>query len=128
MWQQIKLLYPYSHPNQMIMDFEKAAINSFEQVWPDTFVKCCFFHLTQNVFARYSLMDCNQTTTKMKSCNTHPPVASPRARRTPRGTPSIWRCCTTTSHAPCNQFGFIFRKHLYRASTSRRHLPGGAVL
>ena len=31
MWQQIKVLCPYAHPSQIIMDFEKAAINSFEQ-------------------------------------------------------------------------------------------------
>ena len=36
----------------MIMDFEKAALNSFEQVWPDTFLKCCFFHLTQNIWRK----------------------------------------------------------------------------
>ena len=52
MWQQIKALCPNAHPNQMIMDFEKAAINSFEHVWPVTFVKCCFFHLTQNVWRK----------------------------------------------------------------------------
>ena len=29
------------------MEFENAAINSFEEVWPNTCLKCCFFHLTQ---------------------------------------------------------------------------------
>ena len=52
MWQQIKALCPNAHPSQMIMDFEMAAINSFEQIWPATFVKCCFSHLTQNVWRK----------------------------------------------------------------------------
>ena len=52
MWQQIKALCLNAHPSQMIMDFEMAAINSFEQIWPATFVKCCFFHLTQNVWRK----------------------------------------------------------------------------
>ena len=52
MWQQVKVLCPNSQPTQMIMDFEKAAINSFEQVWPDTFIKGCFFYLTQNVWRK----------------------------------------------------------------------------
>ena len=52
MWQQVKVICPNSQPTQMILDFEKAVINSFEQVWPDTFIKGCFFHLTQNVWRR----------------------------------------------------------------------------
>ncbi|KAI6646401.1 hypothetical protein LOD99_12524 [Oopsacas minuta] len=34
----------------MLLDFEKGAITSFEHVWPNTVVKCCFFHLTQNIW------------------------------------------------------------------------------
>ena len=34
------------------MNFEKAAINSFQQVWPATQVKCCFFHLTHNIWSK----------------------------------------------------------------------------
>ena len=52
MWEQIRLLCPLAHPRDMLLDFEKAAINSFEQVWPETVVKCCFFHLTQNVWRK----------------------------------------------------------------------------
>ena len=36
----------------MLMDFEKAAIDSFQQVWQYTEVKGCFFHLTQNVWRK----------------------------------------------------------------------------
>ena len=52
MWQQIQLLCPNAQPSRMLMDFEKAAINSFQQVWPATQVKCCFFHLTQNIWRK----------------------------------------------------------------------------
>ncbi|KAI6659989.1 hypothetical protein LOD99_14330 [Oopsacas minuta] len=34
----------------MLLDFEKGVITSFEHVWPNTVVKCCFFHLTQNIW------------------------------------------------------------------------------
>ena len=34
------------------MDFEKGAINSFLQVWPAIQVKCCFFHLTRNIWRK----------------------------------------------------------------------------
>ncbi|KAI6655799.1 hypothetical protein LOD99_1941 [Oopsacas minuta] len=50
MWEQIRLLCPLAQPEQMLLDFEKGAINSFEHVWPNTVVKCCFFHLTQNIW------------------------------------------------------------------------------
>ena len=36
----------------MLMDFEKASINSFQQLWPNTQVKGCSFHLTQNVWRK----------------------------------------------------------------------------
>ena len=50
MWDQIRLLCPLAQPREMLLDFEKAAINSFEEMWPDTLVKC--FHLTQNVWRK----------------------------------------------------------------------------
>ena len=52
MWNQIQLLCPHAHPLHMLMDFEKASINSFQQLWPNTQVKGCFFHLTQNVWRK----------------------------------------------------------------------------
>ena len=42
MWQQIKALCPNAHPSQMIMEFEMAAMNSIEQIWPATFVRAAF--------------------------------------------------------------------------------------
>ena len=52
MWEQIRTLCPLAQPREMLLDFEKAAINSFEEVWPDALVRCCFFHLTQNVWCK----------------------------------------------------------------------------
>ena len=49
---QIRILCPYAQPQSMLLDFEKAAINSFQQFWPHTVVKCCFFHLTQNIWRK----------------------------------------------------------------------------
>ena len=52
MWQQFQLLCPAAHPIEMIMDFEKASLNSFAHLWPDTLLNCCLFHLTQNVWRK----------------------------------------------------------------------------
>ena len=52
MWEQVNLICPHAQPLCMLMDFEKAAINSFQQVWQNTEVKGCFFHLTQNVWRK----------------------------------------------------------------------------
>ena len=52
MWEQIRTLSPLVQPREMLLDFEKAAINSFEEVWPGALVRCCFFHLTQNVWRK----------------------------------------------------------------------------
>ena len=52
MWEQVNKLCPHAEPLHMLMDFEKAAINSFQQYWPNTQVKGCFFHLTQNIWRK----------------------------------------------------------------------------
>ena len=52
----IKLKYcvltPDACPTHLIVDFEKAVINAFESHFPQTQVKGCFFHLTQNVWRK----------------------------------------------------------------------------
>ena len=50
MWEAIKQLCPHAHPTHILMDFEKAA--AFSHFWPNTLVKGCFFHLTQNIFRK----------------------------------------------------------------------------
>ena len=52
MWEAIQQLCPLAQPTHMLMDFEKAAINSFLHYWSHTIVKGCFFHLTQNIFRK----------------------------------------------------------------------------
>ena len=49
MWQVIRQLCPDSNPQCLLVDFERAAINTFKKVWPMTFIKGCFFHLAQSV-------------------------------------------------------------------------------
>ena len=45
-------IFPNALPTNMIMDFEMAAINSFQAIWPLTEVKGCFFHLIQNIWLK----------------------------------------------------------------------------
>ena len=52
MWEQINVLCPTAQPTHMIMNFELAAISSFELQWPLTNVKVVFFHLTQNLWRK----------------------------------------------------------------------------
>ena len=52
MWEQVQLLCPLAHPAEILMDFEKAAMTSFEHTWPTSMVKGCFFHLTQSLWRK----------------------------------------------------------------------------
>ena len=52
MWEVMKQLWPHAHPTHILMDFEMAAANAFSHFWPNTFVKGCFYHLTQNIFRK----------------------------------------------------------------------------
>ena len=52
MWQQVQLLCPQADPAEMLMDFELAAINSFQHMWPAAMVKGRFFNLTQNLWRK----------------------------------------------------------------------------
>ncbi|KAI6652923.1 hypothetical protein LOD99_4000 [Oopsacas minuta] len=65
------LLCPLAQPQQMLLDFEKGVITSFEHVWPNTVVKCCFFHLTQNIWRH------------VQSAYTHDEELAMRIRRIP---------------------------------------------
>ena len=47
MWNEIKKSCPNSTPSYLIVDFEKAAINSFSLHYPATQIKGCFFHIAQ---------------------------------------------------------------------------------
>ena len=52
MWRKIQKLCSTACPSHIIVDFEKAAINSFMQYFPHTTIKGCFFHLTQNIWRK----------------------------------------------------------------------------
>ena len=52
MWEQVQLLCPHANPREVLVDYEKAAISSFERTWPSSVVKGCFFHPTQNVWRK----------------------------------------------------------------------------
>ena len=52
MWEVIQQLCPGAQPTRMLMNFERAAINSFSHFWLHTTVKGCFFHFTQNIFRK----------------------------------------------------------------------------
>ena len=52
MWNIIRGACPNSEPHYLFLDFEQAAINSFNGIWPVTQVKTCFFHLSQSVYRK----------------------------------------------------------------------------
>ena len=52
MWRKIEELCPIACPSHMIIDYEKAAINAFMEYFPDTTIKGCFFHLSQNIWRK----------------------------------------------------------------------------
>ncbi|KAI6655700.1 hypothetical protein LOD99_1840 [Oopsacas minuta] len=60
----------------MLLDFEKCAITSFEHIWPSTVVKCCFFHLTQNIWRHVQSVG-------LQSVYTHDEELDMRIRRIP---------------------------------------------
>ena len=67
MWEQIQLLCPNAHPTHMIIDFEKAAINSFKHFWPNSNVKGVFLTLPKISGERYKQKVCKRTITQMKN-------------------------------------------------------------
>ncbi len=49
---EVKNLIPRANPQWVSMDFERAAMNSFESAFPNTQVLGCFFHLSQNIWKK----------------------------------------------------------------------------
>ena len=52
MWNIIRESCPNSQPHYLFVDFEQAAINSFNSIWTLTLVKAFFFHLSQSVYRK----------------------------------------------------------------------------
>lgn len=50
--QELKNLQPGLLPQQLMTDFEQAAMQAFEQEFPGIQKTGCFFHLTQNVYRK----------------------------------------------------------------------------
>ena len=64
MWEQIQILCHDALPTHLIVDFEKAVINSFQHFWPTTNIKGCFFQIFG---VRCKLKACKHSTTLMKT-------------------------------------------------------------
>ena len=60
MWLQIQILCPNAQPTHMLMDFEKAAINSSQHFWPNANVNGCFFTLLKIFGERYKQKGCKE--------------------------------------------------------------------
>ena len=46
---------PSINPSTVMLDFEIAAINAFEEIFI-AFISCCFFQLSQNTFRKIQLV------------------------------------------------------------------------
>ena len=126
MWEQIRTLCSLAHPRKMLLDFEKAAINSFE-VWPDTLVRCCFFHLTQNIWRKVQAAG-------MQADYNHDEELAMRIRQLPacicfalRCTLPVCSCSAATTDATGKRSSPVLRTDLHRAYSTRRHPSGAAV-
>ncbi|XP_066941046.1 uncharacterized protein [Macrobrachium rosenbergii] len=52
LFNQLMELRPGLNPVSIMMDFEKAHINSFKSVFQSASVSCCLFHLSQSVYRK----------------------------------------------------------------------------
>lgn len=50
----IKKLQPNISPKKVIIDFEKAEINAFQNVFPGIRIMCCYFHFKQCLYRHLS--------------------------------------------------------------------------
>ncbi len=52
----LKDLLPEASPGKILLDFEKAALNSFRVEFPDSHISGCFFHLSQSVIRKVNTL------------------------------------------------------------------------
>ena len=113
MWHQIQLLCPAAHPFEMIMDFEKATLKSFAHLWPDVMLKCCFFHLTQNIWRKV------QAEGMQAEYNLHGDLAicirllPALAFAEPSHVRQLFTEVAATTYATSSWIAGILRRHLY---------------
>ena len=49
---QLSLLIPTADPKNILVDFEKASMNAFQEAYPNSHVTGCYFHLCQSVLRK----------------------------------------------------------------------------
>lgn len=54
-WTKLKELFPELKIEEVLLDFERAAIDGVRSVFPEVQVNCCFFHLSQNIFRKIGM-------------------------------------------------------------------------
>ena len=52
LWTELKTIIPTGDPSLVMMDFEKAAINAVQDVYPDANIQGCLYHLSQNIYRK----------------------------------------------------------------------------
>ena len=52
LFQKLKELKPDLNPQDVMIDFEKAAMNALERVFPQVHVSGCFYHFSQSVYRK----------------------------------------------------------------------------
>ena len=76
MWEAIQQLCPLAQPTHMLMDFEKATINSFLHYWPHTIVKVVSFTYPKIYLERYRAKDFKMSINRIQTLNTLPGCSS----------------------------------------------------
>lgn len=52
LWTELKTIVPTGNPSSIMMDFEKAAINAVQDVYPNANIQGCLYHLSQNIYRK----------------------------------------------------------------------------
>ena len=105
----------------MLMDFEKAAINSFQQTWPNSTAKGCFFLLTQNIWRKVQAVGLQTLYSNDQEFAISIRMIASLAFADPFEVPSL--CAEVASQLPTQVDKLI--EYFERTYIGRR-LPGGA--
>lgn len=66
MFSLIKSQIPNWNPNKILIDFEKAVINSIQTILPNTEIKGCYFHFTQALVKRAKKLKLTKNRSQLK--------------------------------------------------------------
>ena len=122
MWEQIQHLCPQADPAEMLMDFEKAAINSFERRWPTSVLKCCFFNLAKNLLRKVQAAGMQVTYSQDEELTIRIRMIPALAFAAPHEVPGLF--AEVAGHLPTPETDDIIQ-YLERTYIGRT-LPGGA--